>query len=610
MSVILIRNIFTLFILQIILPGFLKADSVYVDFRYCGNAKEVSVAGSFNGWNAASAKMKLTDSCHTLRLLLPEGFHYYKFIADGKWIPDPENTERINDGGDSFNSVLKAGNPPVPQRKRSQIPFPAKSVPEPVYDDDPLLINLYYAALEMAWNKITYGTTENGFALSFMDEGFNEYIYQWDDCFIARFGIYAPGVFPAMNSIDNFYSRQRPDGYIQRVYSEETGLPAAVESSDEPMINPPLFSWIEFEYYRITGDTSRIRRTASSIEKYMSWLENNIKDPAGSGLYYNTHLGSGMDNVPRADKGIWIDQSLQMAMAYDFLSRLYGVIHDTLKTNRYFTFSEQIREKILKICYNHETAFLHDVSPEGIFNPVKHVGAFWAFSAGINDPSVIGNLIKTLCDSTEFMRYHPFPAISARSAVYNPRGHYWRGGVWTPVNFMIIKGLERIGEQSFADYAALLHLNRIKDIYFNFKPDSGKIEYSERYEDGYNTIWECYSPDFPEPATRWDDTFYSRQDFAGWTALAPVALFIENIIGLRIEGYKNRVIWNLRGGADSGLKNFSLPGQKVSIIRRFNEGKPYVEVTAEKQFELIIVTNGISVNYTVQPGYSRLEPED
>jgi hypothetical protein len=40
---------------------------------------------------------------------LKAGQYKYKFIVDGKWMTDPDNTERAPDGLGGFNSVLTVG---------------------------------------------------------------------------------------------------------------------------------------------------------------------------------------------------------------------------------------------------------------------------------------------------------------------------------------------------------------------------------------------------------------------------------------------------------------------------------------------------------------------
>ena len=50
------------------------------------------------------------DGVWTLFLTLPPGVYEYKFIVNHDlWIPDPNNPERVPDGFDGENSVLRMG---------------------------------------------------------------------------------------------------------------------------------------------------------------------------------------------------------------------------------------------------------------------------------------------------------------------------------------------------------------------------------------------------------------------------------------------------------------------------------------------------------------------
>jgi C-terminal processing protease CtpA/Prc len=78
-----------------------------VTFRLKGyaNAKEVSVAGSFNDWSASSAKMKRQGNEWIVETIAEPGKHMYKFVIDGQWIIDPANKETEMENGYQ-NSVV------------------------------------------------------------------------------------------------------------------------------------------------------------------------------------------------------------------------------------------------------------------------------------------------------------------------------------------------------------------------------------------------------------------------------------------------------------------------------------------------------------------------
>lgn len=89
------------------------ADSGRVRFllRSHPNAQQVILTGNFNGWNEEAIHMKKTDAGWELRADLPPGRYEYKFIADGEWLHDPENPDRVKNEHDTYNSVLYVTTP-------------------------------------------------------------------------------------------------------------------------------------------------------------------------------------------------------------------------------------------------------------------------------------------------------------------------------------------------------------------------------------------------------------------------------------------------------------------------------------------------------------------
>lgn len=70
-------------------------------------AREVYLAGSFNDWNPAAAPLAEVAEGWALELELPAGAHEYLFIADGRWVADPNNpVSRPNPFG-GVNSLVE-----------------------------------------------------------------------------------------------------------------------------------------------------------------------------------------------------------------------------------------------------------------------------------------------------------------------------------------------------------------------------------------------------------------------------------------------------------------------------------------------------------------------
>jgi hypothetical protein len=87
-------------------------DTVYVHFAITApEARAVSVAGSFNGWNAAALPLRRApDGSWEATVPLPVGEHRYEFVVDGqRWIPDPSAQSQADDGFGGTNSVIVVG---------------------------------------------------------------------------------------------------------------------------------------------------------------------------------------------------------------------------------------------------------------------------------------------------------------------------------------------------------------------------------------------------------------------------------------------------------------------------------------------------------------------
>lgn len=76
------------------------------------DVKTVSLAGTFNGWNASANPMRgpRGDGYWAVTINLPPGVHQYKFVVEGsEWHQDPRNRDRIDDNNGGNNSILRLG---------------------------------------------------------------------------------------------------------------------------------------------------------------------------------------------------------------------------------------------------------------------------------------------------------------------------------------------------------------------------------------------------------------------------------------------------------------------------------------------------------------------
>lgn len=85
-----------------------KFEDGYVVFKiYAPEAREVAVAGDFNGWNKNDFLQKDENGYWTGKFKIKPGVYQYKFIVDGKWKLDPGNPAKVeNFNKTDFNSVF------------------------------------------------------------------------------------------------------------------------------------------------------------------------------------------------------------------------------------------------------------------------------------------------------------------------------------------------------------------------------------------------------------------------------------------------------------------------------------------------------------------------
>ncbi|MGZ3711662.1 MAG: MGH1-like glycoside hydrolase domain-containing protein [Bdellovibrionota bacterium] len=483
-----------------------------------------------------------------------------------------------------------------------------KMLPVPVLDARPELVNLYWQSWRMAFKNLSFGTKENTFVPAYMEEGYNEQVYQWDSIFMSMYGRYGGKNFPAMQTLDNFYAKQDPDGYIARIYSKTDGKKLDLPQEDNfALTNPPLFAWSEWDYYRMSGDASRLARVLPLLEKYDGWLKKHQSSKSVKGMYWQTGYDSGMDNMPRpnADLAGWVDMSLQQALTAKYLAQIAEKVGDHKKAEKWKAEYKERAEAINRLAWNKKDGFYYDVDENGKQTGVKHIGAMWAMLAEVASPEQAKQLQAHLKNPAEFYRPHLFPALSASDPGYTKEASYWRGGVWAPTNYMTIKGLKRYGNDDFAHEAALNHLTNMEKVYSS-KVDTEHVDPNE-VSDDYRTIWECYNPDQAVPCTRADEKNYGRQDFAGWTALGPIALFIQEGVGLDIVGAENKVNWNIREKGQVGISNMELQHDNIFSVLALPEknSQRVIEVSAQKPFLLSVKIGKKSKNIKVPAGASR-----
>jgi glycogen debranching enzyme len=453
-------------------------------------------------------------------------------------------------------------------------------LPQPVWPGHEAELACYQKAWELAFRHLGAPTKENGFVSNYIDTMLNKCIFMWDSCFMLMFGRYGIRAFNFQQTLDNFYAKQHPDGFISREIDEINGTDR-FPRFDPVSTGPNIMPWAEWEYFLNFGDEDRLRRVFPPLLAYYQWTRAYRTWPDGG--YWSSGWGCGMDNQPRMEKGyhpcfshgnmVWLDACMQQMMSAELLCKMAQVIGreeevEDLKSEAAFL-KGYLNEKL----WNEEDAFYYDLWRGGRQNKVKSLGAYWALMADVVPKGGIERFVGHLTNEKEFWRPHPLPTLSADNPEYKPTGGYWLGGVWAPTNYMVLTGLRKHGYDRLAHEIAVRHLSQVTQVFL---------------EKG--TIWENYAPEFPAPGD------YAKPDFVGWSGLVPIAVLFEHVFGIRPEVPENTIVWDVRLLEEHGIERYPFGKDGLFTLhcakRESAAQRPKVTCTGNRPVKVRLIWEG------------------
>jgi hypothetical protein len=104
------------------------------------------------------------------------------------------------------------------------------------------------------------------------------------------------------------------------------------------------------------------------------------------------------------------------------------------------------------------------------------------------------------------------------------------------------------------------------------------------------TLWENYAPERTAPGNR------AKDDFVGWSGLAPVAGLFEYVFGLRADAPSRRLLWDVRLLESHGVRRYPFGNDGVldlSCAVRGSAGEePEIQVRSTIPLELVVRWEG------------------
>lgn len=463
--------------------------------------------------------------------------------------------------------------------KKEYVPHPLPifaetrdKLPNPIDDENPLYVQMYWKTWELGFRNFYEPKPGSGFVSQFIDAAFNQNIFLWDTCFLTMFCNYGHPLVPGIGSLDNFYAKQYEDGEICREINRATGqdftpwvnadgkslfsrwsrfsvkyvgreVPQPPPRLTLDALNHPILAWAEMESFRVTGDGDRLAKVYEPLTRYYQALQKYIRQ--GNGLYMTDWAS--MDNSPRNafldGGGTAVDTSSQMVWFARQLAEMAQRLGKTADSEPYRREAAELAKRINETMWDPQRKFYFDLTVDGTRAPVKTVAAYWTLLAGVAAAEQADALAAELRNPSTFGRKHRVPTLAADEKGFVPEGGYWQGAVWAPTNTMVVRGLERCGQDDLARELALEHLQRVAEVF-----------------QATGTVWENYAPDAVVPGKP------AGPDFVGWTGIVPILYFLEYGIGLKPDAPNNRLTWRLASDKRCGCERFRFGGHTVSLI--------------------------------------------
>ncbi len=437
------------------------------------------------------------------------------------------------------------------------------------YDQD--LVDMYDSTwqwLENFWKK---GTNENGFQSKYFSYPDSDRINQFESCFATFFLVYSNRNYPVVSLLDNFYSKQEPSGAIRGEYSEIDGSPILTDENPSGIL-PPLFSWAEFNIYHKLGMKKRVKEVMPVLERYFSWIEKNFRKE--NGLYSVPPTATMMGNSPRENVVYPIDFNSQMAINALYMSALGDILNDKEISYRYKRAFFSVKTRINSMMWNRDDRFYYDLDENGEQVKIKTIASFWTLLAEIPNEDRAEGMIAHLENHEEFAVDNPFPTLAADEELYDRMGNGYRGSVFSPFNYMVLKGLEKYGKYELAREFAIRHLYAVLD---GLHPEQGK-----------GTLWEAYAPQHEGPA-RWEGRKdFPRPLFLTYTALSTITMMIENILGFYISLPRKTVDWTIPTLEIMGIEDLALKRNLITILSNRSGRGWEIRLKSEKLYYLTV----------------------
>lgn len=496
-------------------------------------------------------------------------------------------------------------------------------LPQPICEEFPEYSEFY----NKTWELVRQHVKEiEGMPQSpYMDEAFcDTQIWIWDSCFMATFCKFAQEVFPGVETFKNFYAPLYDGVELPKILPSEKEPWWTGAKPNQPFgikihiaDNPPLFAWAEYENALFHGDKAYLKELLyekKSLQRHYEWLESLKEKTKISGVHCGTHWikekdgyrwecgVSGMDNTPRGRRQtpaaeerpnnpdmLWLDAICQQALSAKKIADMFALVGDQEQQKVWLEKYADKKATVNALYWDDEDKFYYDIDVnDSHFYKVPTIASYWTLTAGIATQERALELVKKAQDQRFFGGEVPLVSLARKDLDFYSKGKYWRGSLWLPTAYAALKGLAQYGFYKEAHVAAYKIFKHMLTTYLQYEP---------------HTVWECYAPDAPTPGTKPNGKDVVRKDFCGWSALGPISIYLEYVLGFHtVNAFEKWIEWEKPDDFTGkfGVKNLRFGDIVTDVIAEGNHcfvkanasytlkinGKAYKILAGENTFEI------------------------
>lgn len=295
--------------------------------------------------------------------------------------------------------------------------------------------------------------------------------WQWDSYFTA-IGLRHGSPADAAAQVEVFLDAQRDDGFIPDVLFDHGQIGCAADLPadelaataakihadpidpallDVPITKPPLAAWAA-QLVADRGGRDLLAERPAAFDTLRRWW---LSRPAIDGIpAYDHPYSSGLDDSPLFDAGPQVsppDLASYLVLEADLLADRAAAAGDTGTTLAHRERAARLTQLLLHR-WDPATRVFTSTSPRGR-STVRTPLTLLPLLTGRLPGEIVDALLATLDDRAAFGTAVRLPTVGASEETFDP-DRMWRGPVWANMNWLVVQGLYRAGQQHRATMLA------------------------------------------------------------------------------------------------------------------------------------------------------------